>query len=385
MLPLLLFFGCGGGDDIQLAVAVPLTGNNSHLGNCVADGAVKAVDEWNQRGGIHGRVIRIARYDDQGDRQTAVTVARRLVARKVDGVIGHLTSECTMSAGAVYSDGGILMITPSATNPMITDRRFPNIFRLCGRDDRQGMALADFVNRGWKASRIVIIHDRSTYGRGLAAEFEKNLANRTDVVLYAGLDDSNNGIARLAERIRAVQADLIMFGGIHVQAENLIGAVRAEGVSCPFVTGDGAFSYRLLDGVPETEQEVYVSYSDQSSYPTGDLSTTRSADPFYQAGYTAVDLMLSAFSKAGTTSVQAVSDTLRTVAFPNPKGKPYRFDYKGDCTTASYTVFRIRGNRFEPVSAPHGGDVSEETPLMTEQRQELPVVPSQTSTANIKG
>jgi len=360
---------------------VPLTGNNSYLGQCLANGAVSAVDEWNARGGVAGKKISIVQLDDQGDRFTAVTVARRLVSQKIDAVIGHLTSECTMAASPVYSEEGIVMITPSATNPMITDRRFPNIFRLCGRDDRQGQALAEFANSNFTAKRIVIIHDRSTYGQGLASEFEKNLQNRPDVVLYSGMDDTDEDIVRLTEKIRDVSADLVMFSGIYVQAGKLVKSLRAYGVECPFVTGDGAFSERMIEGVTEANENIFVSCSYQPRLKIGNFD---SADPFFQAGYSAANLLLSAIEKAGTAAPGIVADTLYNSAFPSLAGNPIRFDSKGDCSSALYSVYRIRNGQFEPVEPqtdkPVNGDV-----LYTEKRQ-IPE-PAQTATtrANIKG
>lgn len=127
--------------------------------------------------------------DDACEPKQAVAVANRLVDEaKVSAVVGHFCSSSTMPASEVYDEAGILTITPGSTNPQITERGMKDIFRMCGRDDQQGAIAANYMLDVLKAKKIAVIHDKDTYGQGLADATRAALAKRgTKEVLYEGL------------------------------------------------------------------------------------------------------------------------------------------------------------------------------------------------------
>jgi branched-chain amino acid transport system substrate-binding protein len=88
-------------------------------------------------------------------------------------VAGHYCSSSSIPASEAYQDGNVLQITPASTNPTFTDRNMWNTFRVCGRDDQQGSVAGDYVAKNFKGKNVAILHDKSTYGKGLADEMKK--------------------------------------------------------------------------------------------------------------------------------------------------------------------------------------------------------------------
>jgi branched-chain amino acid transport system substrate-binding protein len=188
LLLAVLFSGCKKKEDvIKIGIAGPMTGAQAKMGTDFRNGVTIAADEWNSRGGILGKKIEIVIGDDQADPKQAVAVANKLVNEGVAGIIGHFNSSCSIPASDVYNRAGIPMITPASTNPQLTERGYRGVFRVCGRDDQQGKVAAEFIINKLKIKRVAIIHDKTTYGQGLADEFKKNLGSAADVVYYGSI------------------------------------------------------------------------------------------------------------------------------------------------------------------------------------------------------
>src|SRR6476660_9523693 len=153
---------------IKLGVGGPITGPNAAFGAQLKNGAEQAVEDINAAGGVLGQKITISVGDDVSDPKQGVSVANKFVGDGVKWVLGHFNSGVTMPASEVYAENGILMISPSATNPKVTERGLWNVFRTCGRDDQQGKLWSDYVQANFKGKKIAIVHDKTTYGQGLA-------------------------------------------------------------------------------------------------------------------------------------------------------------------------------------------------------------------------
>src|SRR5690606_5216813 len=124
--------------DIEIGLALGLSGPVAALGEQARAGAEAAVAAVNAGGGVNGEKIRLEVVDDACDPKQAVAVANLLASKGIALVLGHLCSGAAIPAADVYADEGMVMITASATNPALTERGHPTIFRACGRDDQQG-------------------------------------------------------------------------------------------------------------------------------------------------------------------------------------------------------------------------------------------------------
>src|ERR1700755_2146872 len=190
-LSLALAFGLGlafadpASAQIKLGVAGPLTGGSAAFGAQLKNGAEQAVEDINAAGGILGQKIQLFVGDDRADPKEGVSVANKFVGDGVKFVVGHFNSGVTMPASEVYQENGMLVITPAATNPKVTERNMWNIFRTCGRDDQQGAVAGAYILDKFKGKKIAFVHDKTTYGKGLVDETLKTIqAGGMKEVLY---------------------------------------------------------------------------------------------------------------------------------------------------------------------------------------------------------
>ena len=188
---------------IKMGVAGPITGANAAFGAQLNQGVQQAAEDINKAGGILGQKIEVEPGDDVSDPKQGVSVANKFVGDGVKFVVGHFNSGVTIPASDVYSENGILFITPSATNPKVTDRKLWDAFRTCGRDDQQGMVWAELARDKLKGKKIAVVHDKTTYGKGLADAALDNMHKMgVKEVLYEGVNTGKRTIRRSSPRSR---------------------------------------------------------------------------------------------------------------------------------------------------------------------------------------
>lgn len=161
--------------ETRIGFANPLSGPYALSGQRNRVAVETAVHDLNRRGGVLGEQVQLVMVDDACGLDQALVAARKLVAARVQVVVGHLCSHSSLLAAGVYETADILMISPDSTHPRLTEEGRGNVFRLIGRDDQQGQVAADLLAERWAGRRIAILNDRTTYGEGLAAEARKRL------------------------------------------------------------------------------------------------------------------------------------------------------------------------------------------------------------------
>ncbi len=206
---------CTGGASAQIKIGVggPMTGPNAAFGAQLKNGAEQAAEDINAKGGINGQKIELTFGDDVSDPKQGVSVANKFVGEGVKFVIGHFNSGVTIPASDVYAENGIFMITPSATNPTITTRGLWNVFRTCGDDDNQGNTAAKYIAAKYKGKKVAVVHDKTTYGKGLA-DFAKKYMNQLGVkeVLYEGVNTGEKDYLRSRLQDQAVRRRARLLG-----------------------------------------------------------------------------------------------------------------------------------------------------------------------------
>src|SRR5215470_11742296 len=233
----------GASAQLKIGVAGPLTGPNAAFGAQLKNGAEQAAADLNAKGGILGQQIQLVFGDDASDPKQGVSVANKMAGDGVKFIIGHFNSGVTMPASEVYQENGIYVITPSATNPKITERGLWNVFRTCGRDDQQGAVAGKYILAKFKGKKIAIVHDKTTYGQGLADETKKAM-NKAGVkeVLYEGVNLGEKDFSALVSKIKAAGADLVYWGGLHTEGGLIVRQMRDQGIKAPLMGGDGITS-----------------------------------------------------------------------------------------------------------------------------------------------
>src|ERR1700752_1816410 len=225
---------------LKLGVAGPITGGSAAFGAQLKNGGEQAVEDINAAGGIMGQKIQVFVGDDRADPKEGVSVANKFVGDGVKYVIGHFNSGVTIPASDVYQENGMLVITPAATNPKVTERGMWNMFRVCGRDDQQGSLAGAIIAERFKGKRVAIVHDKTTYGQGLADETRRAMAKGgLKDVLYEGVSKDDRDFTALISKIRQARADLVFWGGLHDAGGLIVRQMRAQGIKAPLMGGDG--------------------------------------------------------------------------------------------------------------------------------------------------
>lgn len=338
---------------VLIGVAGPMTGDQAKMGTDFRNGVTQAVDEWNAKGGLLGRRIEISVGDDQRDPKQAVSVANKLVNEGAVAVIGHFNSSCSIPASDVYNRAGIPMITPASTNPQLTDKGYRGVFRVCGRDDQQGRVAAEFVASRLKVKRVAVVHDKTTYGQGLAGEFRKFLGNRAEVVYYGGIIQGDKDFKAVLTSVKEKRPELVYFGGIYPEGGLLVKQARELGMSVPFMSGDGTIDPKFIEiAGPRAAEGTYLTFSpDPKRIDTARVFIEIYEKRFGETGpysiyaYDAANILFTAIKESGSTGGKAVIEKLHSMEFPAALGK-IRFDDKGDVTVAPYVIWITKDGKF---------------------------------------
>jgi branched-chain amino acid transport system substrate-binding protein len=336
--------------DVVIGVAGPMTGTYAAYGDQMWRGASAAADEINASGGINGEKIRLVKGDDVCDPKQAVAVANRLIdSDKVSAVVGHFCSSSTIPANEIYADAGIISMTPAATNPQVTERGLPTVFRNCGRDDQQGTVAGDYIADVLKAKRVVLIHDKDTYGQGLVDATKIELNKRgVKEVLYEGLTRGEKDFNSLVTKVRALNADVVYFGGLHPEAGPLVRQLREQGVTAKFVSGDGVVNDEMLGaaGGPKYVDGVLMTFGkDPRNSSAGkaviEKFRTSGYEPegFTLYSYTSVQALAAAFSATKGTNGEKAAQWLKSHPVPTAMGVK-EWDSKGDLKVSDYVMYQ---------------------------------------------
>jgi branched-chain amino acid transport system substrate-binding protein len=342
-----LFAAGSASAEIKIGVAGPLTGPNAAFGAQLKNGAEQAAADMNAKGGINGQQIQLVFGDDASDPKQGVSVANKMAGDGVKFVIGHFNSGVTMPASEVYQENGIYVITPSATNPKITERGLWNVFRTCGRDDQQGAVAGKYILGAFKGKKVAIVHDKTTYGQGLADETKKAMnAGGMKEVLYEGINIGEKDFSALVSKIKAAGADLVYWGGLHTEGGLIVRQMRDQGVKAPLMGGDGITSDEFASiGGPGVEGTLMTFPPDPRKNPVAATVVkafeAKGINPEAYTLYSYAALQVIAASAADAKSL----DT-KKVAAATKSGKPFKtvvgdlaYDKKGDVTRLDYVMY----------------------------------------------
>jgi len=342
--------------EILIATAGPMTGQYAWFGEQYARGTKMAVDDINAAGGVLGETVRMIIGDDACDPDQAVAVANNLANDGVVFVAGHYCSHSSIPASKVYENAGVLMISPSSTNPKLTDEGGPNVFRVCGRDDLQGTVASDYLADAWADKKIAILHDNSTYGKGLADETRKQLNKRgVKEAMYEAYVPGERDYSPLVSRMQSASIDVFYLGGYATEAALILRQARALDYQIQLVGGDSLTTdeFWMITGPvgegtlvtfgpdPRANAEaapVVKQFRDQGFEPSGYTLHT----------YAAVRVWAEAVEKAGSLDLEAVIKSLWSHKFQTVFGE-IGFDENGDVTAPGYVWYIWKNGEYVPL------------------------------------
>jgi branched-chain amino acid transport system substrate-binding protein len=300
-----------------------------------------------------GKKIDMVIGDDQHDPKQAVSVANKMVNEGVVGVIGHFNSSCSIPASDVYDRAGLPMISPGSTNPQLTEKGYSGVHRVCGRDDQQGKVAAEFVTGQLRLKRVAVMHDKTTYGQGLADEFKKALGDKVDIVFYGGIVQGDRDFKGVLTTIKGKNPELVFFGGIYPEAGLMVRQAKEIGLMAPFMSGDGSIDPKFIEiaGAKAAEGTFLTFSPDPQNIPTAREFVARykvkygELGPYSIYAYDAANIMLTAIKEANTTEGKLIMDKLHSMEFSGALGT-IKFNEKGDVTAAPYVIWVTKGGKF---------------------------------------
>lgn len=342
-------FADGHGGKLKIGVAGPHTGAYAAFGEQLWKGSEAAAKAINAAGGINGKQIELIKADDACEPKQAVAIANRIVdSDGVVAVVGHFCSSSTIPASEVYADAGVLMVTPASTNPKVTERNIPTVMRMCGRDDQQGEVAADYIVNTLKAQRVAVIHDKDTYGQGLADATKASLNKLgTKEVLYEGLTRGEKDFNALITKIKAAKADALYFGGLHSEAGPLVRQLREQGSKAVFISGDGIVSndFVIAAGGGKFVEGVKSTFGrDPMTIPAGkDVIAKFNADGYKPEGYTlysyaTMQVVAAALEATKSTDGEKLAEWLHNNKVNTVMGEK-SWNAKGDLTVSDYVIY----------------------------------------------
>ncbi len=340
--------------DIVIGLVAPLTGPVAAYGDQVRNGAEAAVEAINRQGGILGEKVVLKLADDAGDPKQGVSAANLLVGEKVRFVVGPVTSGVAMAASDVFAENDVLMVTPTATTPALTTRSLSNVLRTCGRDDQQAEVAAAYVLKNLKDRRIAIIHDKGTYGKGLADAFKKDVnAGGVKEALYLTLNPGEKDLSAIITRLKSANVDLIYFGGYHPEGGLLARQLRDAAIKATIIGGEGLSNSEFwtiggdtaagtlftnaTDALKNPDSAEAVKLLKEKGIPT---------EAFTLNAYAAVEVLKAGIEKAGkATSASEVAKALKSGMQVTTAIGKLSYDKNGDLSTPAFSMFRWEGGK----------------------------------------
>ena len=355
-LVLLLVLALAGGGQaagtIKLGVAGAFSGDLASYGIPTLKAAELVVKNVNAKGGILGKKVELLVEDDVCKPEIATNTATKLISRGVSVVLGHICSGATKAALGIYRTAGVIVMSPSATNPELTQSgRYPNFYRTIASDDAQARLEVDFAVNVLKVKRIAVLHDKGDYGKGLAEYAKKFVeeSKKAGVVLFEGITPGAVDYSAVVQKVRRSGADAVIYGGYHPEASLLVTQMRKKNMETIFISDDGVKDDTFIKVAGRYAEGVYATGpKDVSKNPLAVAANlaykkTYGYDPgvFFLNAYAATQALLNAIQKAGSTDYASVGRVLRTHYVDTPLGR-IRFDERGDAIGVGFSMYQVR-------------------------------------------
>jgi branched-chain amino acid transport system substrate-binding protein len=323
--------------EILIATAGPMTGAYAWFGEQYQRGTSLAVADLNATGGVLGQRVDLIAGDDFCDPDQAVALARKLVSH---GVV--FVAECSHSAipaSKVYEEAEILMIAPGAISSKLTDEGGSNVFRVCGRDDRQGTKVGDYLADHWTGKNVAILNDGTTFGTGLADGARRRLHERgVRTALDEAYTPGEAEYSALASKMQAAGVDVMFVGGYHRETGLIFRQTRDRGYDLELIANSAMATadFPMIAG-PGLEGTLMVAAADMRTSPkAADVVARFRAQGYDPPGFTlyayaAVEVWAQAVQAAGSVDFAAVTRAMHSRQFDTVLGR-IGFDEKGDVT-----------------------------------------------------
>ncbi|MDC9701686.1 MAG: branched-chain amino acid ABC transporter substrate-binding protein [Alphaproteobacteria bacterium] len=341
--------------EIKFGVVGPMTGPYTTFADQMKAGARQAVEDINANGGIKGEKLSIILGDDACDPKQAVAVANEMVSRGVAFVIGHFCSGSSIPASSTYAEERIIQISPGTTSPEYTDfRPGDGIYRICGRDDLQGAILGKFISEKFHNKRIAIIHDKTSYGKGLA-DVTKHHLNKLgkQEVIYETYNAGEKDYTALISKLKYANVDVLFIGGYHTEIALIARQMRDQGFKARLIAGDAIISKHFWAIAGNAAEGTLMTFladprKNADALPIVERFSKKGIDPqgFTLYVYAAIQVWAQAARLAGSKDYEKVNPILKSSSFNTVLGK-ISFNKKGDLKNPKYYIYEWNDGKYE--------------------------------------
>ena len=320
-------------NEIRVGEYGSLTGGTATFGMTTHDGIQMAVDEVNAAGGINGKLVKLIKEDDEGKPEEAATVVEKLITRDhVQAVLGEVASSNSLAAAPIAQRNGIPMISPSSTNPKVTQQG-DYIFRTCIIDPFQGKIMATFARKTLHARTAAVLRDKSAdYSVGLADVFVKEFSGMGGkVLLDQAYQAKDVDFKAQLTTIKQAKPDVVYVPGYYTEVGLIAKQARQSGIKVPLLGGDGwespelyAIGGQALEGsffsnhcAPDSKDKVVVDFvaKHRAKYQ-------RDPGALTMLGYDAANLLFDAIRRSPSLKGPDLRDAIAaTRDFPGVTGK----------------------------------------------------------------
>jgi branched-chain amino acid transport system substrate-binding protein len=350
---LLLLPAMAGAKTLKIGSMSPLTGPYAADGNDIRQGVETAIAMWEAKGGVPGfDKIEYYPQDSACDGKQAVSAANKLVNLDVAGVVGAYCSSATIPASDVLNDAQVVMLTPASTNEKVTERGYKYMFRVCGRDDDQSKAAAEFLIDRMKIKTIAIVDDKTTYTQGLADNLEKALGDRVKVVAREHINQGDKDFSGILTKIKAANPD-VLYMSLYNPEGNLM-AIQAKrlALEATLMSEDAVYHPNYLKIAKQAGEGTYFTFGQPPSEDIPEVKefldayTEEYGNPgsYSSYAYDAANILLNAVAKVGADDPDKLADAIRATRMQGAS-KYITFDEKGD-SGSTYKILVVKDGQF---------------------------------------
>ncbi|MFY3135870.1 branched-chain amino acid ABC transporter substrate-binding protein [Achromobacter xylosoxidans] len=333
---------------IKIGVVGPTTGAVTQYGDMVREGVDTAVERINAAGGINGKKLETVVIDDGCEPKQGPVAANRVVNSKIGFVVGHVCSGATIAAADIYNNEGVVMVTPSATSPALTDgKNYEFIFRTIGRDDQQGPAAAKFILEKLKPKKAAVLHDKQSYGQGIATAVKNDLEKGgVPVAIFEGINAGDSDYSAVITKLKSQGVDFVYYGGYHPEMGLLLRQAAEQGVKAKWMGPEGtgnpdinAIAGDAVEGMLLTLPADFTQNAANAEIVKAFAAKKRNAaGAFQMTAYTATQVIADGIKGAGSEDPTKVAKYLHANSFDTPIGK-VSWNKQGDLTNFQFDVF----------------------------------------------
>lgn len=345
-----------GADTVKIGVAGAHTGDLASYGLPTVNAAKLVAKDVNAKGGIDGKQIELLIQDEECKPEKATNAATKLISDGAVVVLGHICSGATKAALPIYTEAKIVTISPSATNPELTQSgQYPTFFRTIASDDAQAKLGVDFAINKLAAKKIAVLHDKGDYGKGYAEYAQKFIQDggQAEVVLFEGVTPGAVDYSAVVQKVRQTGADTVMFGGYHPEASKIVSQLKKKRVKVNFISDDGVKDDTFIKVAGADAEDVYASGpQDVSGLEMNKAAKAAhvaefgtEAGAFFDAAYAAMQALVNAIDKADSTDSDKIMNALRTENVDTTVGT-IKFDARGDAEGVGFSMYQVQGGQY---------------------------------------